>query len=85
MSSRIPKSRQPRKDALYTRQEMQIIGKYKEEYRQLTTRELRANLFKTKILVDLYNYWLQIGKVPENESESTARMKVNPDNYLKRH
>lgn len=77
MSTNIPKVRRPRKDALYSRGELEVINKYKEEYRQQTTRELRANVFKTKILVDLFNHWLQQGRAPASEEDSINRMKVS--------
>lgn len=71
-----PKTRKPRGDAHYTREEILVINKYKEEYKEQTTRELRANIFKTKILVDLFNFWLEKGIGPKNEEESADRMKV---------
>jgi hypothetical protein len=77
MSAIIPKARRPRKDALYGREELGVINKYKEEYRQQTTRELRANVFKTKILVDLFNFWLEQGRAPATEEDSINRMKVS--------
>lgn len=76
MSTEIPKTRKPRKDAYYTREEIQVINTHKEEYRQQTTRELRSNVFKTKILVDLFNFWLDQGTAPGDEEESTNRIKV---------
>lgn len=77
MSSNIPQQRKPRKDALYSREELSVISKHKEEYRQQTTRELRAHLIKTKILVDIFNFWLAQGNAPVDEEESVKRMKVN--------
>jgi hypothetical protein len=76
MSNPIPKARKSRKDSRYSREEMQVINKYKQEYREQTTRELRGNLFKAKILVDLFNLWLKQGKAPSTEEDSATRMKV---------
>lgn len=76
MSKPIPKVRKPRKDSRYTREEMQVISKHKQEYREQTTRELRGNVFKTKILVDVFNLWLKQGKTPITEEDSATRMKV---------
>lgn len=76
MSSNLLKVRKPRRDGLYTAKEMEIINKYKEEYREQSTRELRADIIWTKILADLFNYWVDIGKAPNNEDEHVARMKV---------
>jgi hypothetical protein len=72
----IPKTRKSRKDSRYSREEMQVISKYKQEYREQTTRELRGNVFKAKILVDLFNLWLEEGKAPDTEEDSANRMKV---------
>ena len=77
MSSNVPKTRKPRKNALYSQDEIAVINKYKEEYGQQMTRELRGHVFKTKILVDLFNFWLAHGIVPVEEEESLKRMKVN--------
>ena len=79
MSTNLLNIRKPRKDALYTREEMAILNKHKEEYRDQTTIELRAKIFKTKILVDLFNFWLERGNAPTDEEDSNARMKVQRD------
>jgi hypothetical protein len=50
-------SRKTREGCRYTEEERRVIGKYKKEYRKLTTREARAELFQTKILVDIFNFW----------------------------
>ncbi len=76
MSTQNPKTRKPRKDAYYTREEIRVINIHKEEYKQQTTRELRGHIFKTKILVDLFNLWVEQGNAPDNEEESTNRIKV---------
>jgi len=77
MSLNIPKTRKPRRDALYSRDEIAVISKHKEEYRQQTTRALRGHVFKTKILVDIYNFWRAKGMQPVDDEESLKRMKVN--------
>jgi len=76
MSNPIPKARQSRKDSRYSREEMDVIGKYKQEYREQTTQELRRHVFKTKVLVDMFNLWLKQGKAPRTEEDSATRMKV---------
>ena len=73
----IPKSRKPRKDALYSQDEIAVISKHKEEYRQQTTQALRGHVFKTKMLVNIYNFWLAKGMQPVDDEESLKRMKVN--------
>ena len=76
MSSNLLKVRKPQQDGLYTCKEMEILNKYKEEYCTQTTRELRANVIHTKILADLFNHWVDIGKAPKNEDEHVDCMKV---------
>ncbi len=76
MSIPAPKVRKPRKDSRYNREEMKVISKYKQEYREQTTRELRGNVFKSKILVDLFNFWLEQDQLPTTEEDSATRMKV---------
>ena len=77
MSKPPPKVRKSRKDSCYNSEEMKVISKYKQEYREQTTRELRGSVFKSKILVDLFNLWLEQGKAPNTEEDSATRMKVN--------
>jgi len=76
MSKSPQKVRKSRKDSSYNSEEMKVISKYKQEYRQQTTRELRGHVFKSKILVDLFNLWLAQGKAPNTEEDSATRMKV---------
>lgn len=70
------KQRKPRKDALYSREEMEVISKHKQEYRLQTTREKRAHVFQSKILVDLFNFWLENGKEMGNDELMNREMKV---------
>jgi len=60
---------------MYTPEEIRVISKHKEEYKEQTSRELRAHVFRTKILVDLFNYWLEQGKAPVEE-DNANHMKV---------
>ena len=71
-----PKARKPRKDALYNQEEMKILNRYKDEYRGLTTPELRGDLIRSHVLQDIFNYWTSQGSAPTTEDESVARMKV---------
>jgi hypothetical protein len=76
MAHRIPTAKQPRKNALYNREEMGVISKYKAEYKEQTTRALRANVLRRKILADLFNYWDDEGTLPEDDA-CVQRVKVN--------
>jgi hypothetical protein len=69
------RSRKPRKESKYTREERAVIGKFKKEYRRLTTREGRADLFQTKILPAIFNYW-DIHEIDVNGEVGDNRIKV---------
>ena len=77
MAHRIPTTKQPRKGTLYTREELAVISKYKAEYKEQTTRALRANVLRRKILVDLFNYWDVRGTLPTDETVCVEQVKVN--------
>lgn len=77
MSHLIPTTRQPRKGALYSREEIKVISKYKEEYKEQTTKTLRAHVLRTKILVDIFNYWLEQDALPVDEAAIAERVKVS--------
>jgi len=76
MSHLIPKTRKPRSGALYSRDEIAIISKYKDEYKEQTTKALRADVLRNKILVDIFNYWDLQDMLPDNEEASVQRVKV---------
>ncbi|KAF8810541.1 hypothetical protein BYT27DRAFT_7209334 [Phlegmacium glaucopus] len=71
-----PKPRQPQKDGRYTQVEKEIIGKYKEEYRLLTTRELQGQLMRERILPVIFNYWNDQGNGPMNEEDWRSRQQA---------
>ena len=76
MSHRIPTAKKPRRGALYSREEITVLSKYKEEYKDQTTRALRAHVLCTKILVDIFNYWDVQGSLPLEEVVCGERVKV---------
>jgi hypothetical protein len=82
MAHLIPSTKQSRRGTLYSRAEIAVISKYKAEYKDQTTRALRANVLQHKILVDLFNYWDVQKTLPSNEAVCYERMKVN-DNMVK--
>jgi hypothetical protein len=77
MSNRIPTTKQPRRGALYSREEISIFSKHKAEYKDQTTRALRAHVLRNKILVDIFNYWDAQGMLPSDEAVCVQRVKVN--------
>ena len=77
MASQIPKTRKPRNDSIYSKEEIQVINIHKEEYKQQTTEKSRAKMMKTKILPELFNYWFDRGKRPKTAEESADWIKVS--------
>jgi hypothetical protein len=77
MAHLIPTTRQPRRGARYSREEIVVISKYKAEYKDQTTRALRANVLRTKILVDIFNYWDEQGTLPSDAAVCTEQVKVS--------
>lgn len=81
MSNLIPTTKRPRRGALYTREEIAVLSKYKAEYKDQTTRALRAHVLRNKILVDIFNYWDVQGTIPSDEAACVDRVKVNSDTF----
>ena len=62
--------------AAYSIEERKILDVFKEEYQLQTTRHLRAQVFRSKILVGIYNYWKDNNMLPHNDEESLDRILV---------
>ena len=77
MAHRIPTGRKTRKDARYSRDEVKVMEKYKVEYKDQTTKALRAEVLRTKILVDIFNYWDKVGNLPADDNACVDRVKVS--------
>jgi hypothetical protein len=80
MSHLIPSTKQPRRGAFYSREEIVVLSKHKAEYKDQTTRALRAHVLRNKILVDIFNYWDAQRTLPSDEAVCVQRVKVN--NYM---
>ena len=77
MSNLIPDTRRPRQSVLYSREELVVLSKYKAEYKEQTTKALRAHVLRNKILVDIFNYWDAEGTLPSDEESCIQRVKVS--------
>ena|SRR5438309_7896970 len=77
MSHLIPNTRRPRRGALYSQQEIAVISKHKAEYKDQTTRPLRAHVLQNKILVDIFNYWDVQGTLSADDEVCMEWVKVN--------
>lgn len=60
----------------YSKEERKVLEKHKEEYKSQTTRHQRAQVFRSKILVDIYNFWKDNSMLPDNDEESLNRILV---------
>ena len=69
------KSRRPREGCLYNPQEVAILNKYKEEYRNKTTHEERDLVLRTEMFVEIFNYWDRM-HIPLDGPEEGRRFKV---------
>ena len=76
MSHLIPTTRKPRRGALYSREEIAVLSKYKAEYKDQTTKPLRAHVLQNKILVDIFNYWDVQKTLPADEEACVDQVKV---------
>lgn len=76
MSNLIPTTRRPRQGTRYSREELVVMSRYKAEYKEQTTKALRAHVFRTKILVDMFNYWDKEGTLPLEEELCAELVKV---------
>jgi len=81
MAHLIPTTKQPRRGALYTREEIKVISKHKTEYKEQTMRALRAHVFRNKILVDIFNFWDAKGTMPSDEASCSDRVKVSDETF----
>jgi hypothetical protein len=70
------KTRKPRSNCIYSVQERQVIGQFKEEYRSQPDSERRAMIFREKVLPAIYNYWTDEGKTAISLGEKERRGKV---------
>jgi hypothetical protein len=76
MSNLIPTTRRPRQGTRYSREELVVMSRYKAKYKEQTTKALRAHVFRTKILVDMFNYWDKEGTLPLEEELCAEWVKV---------
>jgi hypothetical protein len=62
--------------AAYSTEERKVLDQFKEEFQLQTSRQLRAQVFRSKILVAIYNYWKDNSMVPQSDEESLNRILV---------
>ena len=71
-----PTERRKAAECIYPLEDRKAIEPYKKDYRSHTTRALRGQTFRTKILPAIYNHWRAVGKEPTSDLESARRIKV---------
>jgi hypothetical protein len=66
------KPRKGRKECQYTKQEIAVMAKYKDEFKTTTGKE-RDHVLRGKLLVDLFNFWHKRGRhVAKEDMEEQA-------------
>ena len=70
------KTKKARKNQ-FTREEIDILDKYKKEYRKITTTDARHALIRTHILVDIFNYWFGKGVISEEVDEKDMSQRIS--------
>src|SRR6202171_5244540 len=75
MPQLVPNTNRPRRDAIYSKEEMVVLGKYKDEYKTQTTKEMRKHAMK-KILLAIFTYWDDRGNIAADEEDNTDRARV---------
>ncbi|KAJ3551496.1 hypothetical protein NP233_g13069 [Leucocoprinus birnbaumii] len=65
-----------RSGCLYSVEEREIIGKWKTEYKAAPSKEVRAHLFKDKILPAIFNFWTKDGSEPIIGEHMDVRVKT---------
>ena len=72
------RQRSPRKKRKYSDAEVQVLERYKHEYRKKTTTKDRQHLLQNYILVDIFNFWYKMKEIPADISEEdlSERIKV---------
>jgi hypothetical protein len=70
------KNRKPRKDCKFTAEERQAFHAHKEEYRNQSSKQDRFQILQSKILPDIFNYWMDNGARPLQLEEIAKRTKV---------
>ena len=61
----------------FTREEIDILDKYKKEYRKITTTDARHALIHTHIFVDIFNYWFGKGVISEEVDEKDMSQRIS--------
>ena len=72
------KVRKPRRDCKYTLNERAIIAIYKDKYQSETTSAGRGHIFRSNILLAIFNYWTETGKINDirQDIESEAKVQI---------
>ena len=68
--------KKPRKDCKYNTQERKVIEPFKKDYQSQTTRDGRLLMLKTQILPAMFNYWVSVGKDPQDQDGREQRARV---------
>lgn len=68
--------KQKRVSSKYTYEERKVLQAFKKEYRSQPNKAERANMFRSRILPAISNYWKDNGNAPVDEKDLSQRVKV---------
>lgn len=72
----IHRTARTRHSFIYQLEERRVLNTYREEFRGEPDHKERRTIFKSKVLVDIFNYWHSQKKAPADGAETEAAIKV---------
>lgn len=70
------KRRRPKGKCHFSKEEKQVLEKYKDLYKKSTTTEQRLDVLRNYLLVDIFNFWHAKGEVTSDISEAGVAERV---------
>lgn len=69
-------SKKTKPPPIYSSEERAVLNIHKDEYRRATTSDARSQIFRSRVVVDIFKHWQSKGKAPQGEEETRAAVKV---------
>jgi hypothetical protein len=70
------RQRSPRKKRKYSSDEITVLEKYKDKYRDKMTTNDRQSILQDFILVDIFNFWYEKGEITADISEEEFKTRI---------
>ena len=71
------KPRKPRKDSFYNAAERAVLDQFRDVYRREASAKLCGVMFREVILVTMFNFWMDDGKIPMLKKDQETCGKVH--------